>query len=34
VCLPEDVVKAINVGLATKIDIYIEGNRIVIEKTS
>ena len=34
VYLPEDVVKAINARIGDEIDIYVEGNRIVIEKTA
>ena len=34
VYLPEDVVKAINARVGDAIDIYVEGNRIVIEKTA
>ena len=34
VYLPEDVIKAINARVGDEIDIYVEGNRIVIEKTA
>jgi len=33
VYLPEDVVKAINAKVGDEIDIYVEGNKIIIEKT-
>ena len=32
VYLPEDVVKAINAKVGDAIDIYVEGNKIIIEK--
>jgi|WetSurMetagenome_2_1015567.scaffolds.fasta_scaffold24041_3 hypothetical protein len=31
--LPEDVVKAINAKVGDEIDIYVEGKKIIIEKT-
>ena len=31
--LPEDVVKAINAKIGDEIDIYVEGKKIIIEKT-
>lgn len=34
VYLPEDVVKAINAKVGDAIDIYVEGNKIIIEKTA
>ena len=34
VYLPEDVVKAINAKVGDAIEIYVEGNKIIIEKTS
>lgn len=34
VYLPEDVVKAINAKVGDEIDIYVEGNKIIIEKTA
>jgi len=30
--LPEDVVKAINAKVGDEVDIYVEGNKIIIEK--
>lgn len=33
VYLPEDVVKAINAKVGDEIDVYVEGNKIIIEKT-
>ncbi len=34
VYLPEDVVKAINAKIGDNIEIYVEGNKIIIEKTA
>jgi antitoxin component of MazEF toxin-antitoxin module len=31
--LPEDVVKAINAKIGDEIDIYVEGKKIIIEKS-
>lgn len=33
VYLPEDVVKAISAKIGDEVDIYVEGNKIIIEKT-
>jgi len=33
VYLPEDVVKAINAKIGDEVDVYVEGNKIIIEKT-
>jgi len=32
--LPEDIVKAVKANIGDEIDIYVEGERIVIEKTA
>jgi len=34
VYLPEDVVKAVDAKIGDEVDIYIEGNKIIIEKTA
>lgn len=33
VYLPEDVVKAINAKIGDEVDVYVEGKKIIIEKT-
>jgi YgiT-type zinc finger domain-containing protein len=33
VYLPEDVVKAISAKIGDEVDVYVEGNKIIIEKT-